>query len=320
MMVAAPKDNTHIAVHDLSVLLADELAKFGDAAGCRVVLEPLGKLKTGADNTTMALIRSTTGQPKAVIGCSRPTSPDLIKRGVEAAEAIRSMIGERLGAAIIKPIASGYVDGRSYVILPWYRELSSWKPQWLLQRRLLQRPLLGWLREATVAAATSGHDEAAKQEFKAMLQHLAGQKFIDAEIGAALAKAIARIDTGQWRPVHTFDHNDFWLGNVMLTAHSGHRTKHLYPFVLIDWAGANPRGYGLYDLVRLARALKLSPTALRRELLAHSQALQCDPADAQGHLLAAFGRLHQHLEHFPEAKFVETFLACWATLRSADGA
>jgi serine O-acetyltransferase len=312
------ENNEHITIKALSALLADNLTKLEEDIGCRVILEPLGKLKSGADNTTMALVRTTTGHPKAVISCSRPAAPDLIRRGIEAAEAIRSLIGERLGTAIIKEITSGYVDGRSFVILPWCQELSSWKSRCLLQRWRLRRPLLDWLREATAAAAAAqGHSDTTGQTFNAMLQHLARQNFVDSEIRGAVKKAITRIDSGQWRPLHSFDHNDFWMGNVLLTARSGHTSRHLHPFVVIDWAGANPQGFGLYDLIRLARALKLSPAALRRELLAHCKALQCDPTDARGHLLATFGRLHQHLEYFPEERFVETFRACWITLNWA---
>ncbi|PLX48503.1 MAG: hypothetical protein C0613_10805 [Desulfobulbaceae bacterium] len=161
-MTLAKKNNEHIPVDVLARLLAEELAAIEGDVGSRVVLESLGKLKSGADNTTMALVRSATGQPKAVISCSRPAAPDLIKRGVEEAEAIRGLIGEPLGAAIIKPIASGYVDGRSYVILPWYRELAGWKPFWLMQRLALRRPLLRWLSHSTAVAA-SAHGSSEKQ-------------------------------------------------------------------------------------------------------------------------------------------------------------
>jgi len=102
-----------------------------------------------------------------------------------------------------------------------------------------------------------------------------------------------------------------------LTAHTGHVGKQSSPFVLIDWAGANQYGYGIYDLIRLARALKLSPASLRRELITHSKALQCEPQDTRGHLLATFGRLHQHLECFPEERFVETLRACLGTMERA---
>ena len=75
----------------------------------------------------------------------------------------------------------------------------------------------------------------------------------------------------------------------------------------------------MYDLIRLARALKMSNAQLRTQLIAHSTALECELQDSQGHLLAALGRMHIHLEHFPERNFVRTFLACWQSIQHAIG-
>jgi hypothetical protein len=182
----------------------------------------------------------------------------------------------------------------------------------------LTRPLLNWLQEATeVAAATQGHSDKTRQSFHGVLEHLARQSFLDDEIKVAIETSMRRLETKRWQPRHSFDHNDLWLGNVMLPAHTGRGLTHRYPFVLIDWGGANNFGYGIYDLIRLAIALKLSSSSLHRQLVAHSTALQCDPEDTRGHLLAAFGRLHQHLECFPEERYIQTLRNCWSTFQQA---
>jgi len=234
------------------------------------------------------------------------------------AESVRGRIGPRLGDAIIKPIQSGYVDGRSYMMLPWCREFSSWRAIRVMQRMVLVRPLLKWLHEVAATAAVPDYPFGnAGESFSGVLAHLLNQKFVDDDIKIVIRKSMDRLNSGKWNPRHAVDHNDFYLGNVMLPARMNHHTRPRYPFVLIDWAGANPQGYGIYDLIRLALALKLSVKALRRELVTHSTALQCDPSDTSGHLLAAFGRLHQHLECFPEARYIQTFRNCWAAFRRA---
>jgi hypothetical protein len=315
IMIYQEDDNRPITIGELAELLAVELSEFDLRGGGPVSLEPLDRLKEVADATTKVLIRDSAGLPEAVILCSRPISPDLVKRGIENAEAIRRLIGESLGTAIIKPLHTGCVDGRSYAILPWCRGFSRWKPVRIVQRLTMIRPLLGWLREATAeAVAAHGQSSAAASAFANKLMHLANQPFLDDEIRTAAKKALQRLETNRWQPRYTFDHNDLWLGNIMLPkTDMGSKRR----YVLIDWVGANEMGYGIYDLVRLAMTMKIPAAILRRELLTHSQALQCEPEDTGGHLLAALGRLHQHLECFPEERYIHTLRNCWTAFQRA---
>lgn len=307
-------DNEHMSVAALRSLLADDLAWFEQAIGQRISVEPLGKLKSVADATTKMLLRTTSGQPAAVIVCSRPLAPELIARGTQVAEAIAELIGDPYAGAIIRPIRSGYADGCSYVILPHCREFSRFKPLRIIQQLRMRRPLLRWLCDATAAAAgthSSGEDAAAA--YASVLQHLQRQELFTDDMQLAIRQSLQRLESGRWQPRHAFDHNDLWMGNVMLPGRFDRSAKTHYPFVLIDWAGANSKGFGIYDLVRLARALKLSNSEIRRQLIAHAAALRCDLQDTRGHLFAALGRLHQHLEYFPEPRFVQTAQACWTT-------
>jgi hypothetical protein len=309
--------NDHISAHQLSGFLGEYLSDFEERIGSRVSIVPLGRLKPVADATTKFLLISE-GQPHAVIVCSRPASPDLVMRGINLAESVRERIGPRLGDAIIKPIQSGYADGRSYVMLPYCREFASWKAWRVVQRLTLARPLLSWLQEANATAAASNDQyDTADSSYGGMLEYLLRQWFLDSDTESAVRKSIARLESGKWRPRHTIDHNDFWLGNVMLPARNSRHAKLRFPFVLIDWAGANPNGYGIYDLIRLARGLNLSSRGLHRELVAHSKALQCELVDTRGHLLAAFGRLHQHIECFPEKRYIRALRNCLSTFSLA---
>jgi hypothetical protein len=308
-------DNAHITPAVFREELAEALGILEQQIGENVMLQPLGKLKELPDATTKVLIRTVAGRPVAVVICSRPVAPELVARGTRMSEQIRELIGEPLGEVIIKPIGHGEVDGRSFVILPYCCDLSAYRPIRMIQRFRIQRGLLSWLRQAT-AKATEEHGSGTPvtQSYAAVLEHLERQRLFGREIQAAIHHALNRLASGRWRPCHTFDHNDLHLGNVMLAAQSRWTECPTFPFVLIDWAGANPKGFGIYDLIRLARALNLSSASLRWELVAHGEALQCEPQDILGHLLATLGRLHQHLEHFPEQRFVATANACWELL------
>lgn len=168
-----------------------------------------------------------------------------------------------------------------------------------------------------MAAKVHGHSKETSLRFKEKLDHLIIQPFLDSDIKKCIKKSISRLETGEWTPRHSIDHNDLWLGNVMLADRDDYNPKPSPPFVLIDWAGANPQGYGIYDLIRLSLTLRLFTRTLHHELIAHSKALQCSFEDVIGHFFASLGHLHQHLECFPESRYIQTFRNCWAALTQA---
>lgn len=303
--------NRHLTADELTRLLADELDAYETQVGESLCLVMFPVQKTGRDSTTKVMVKSARGRCLAVVSCSRPASPHLVMRGVERAEAVRSLLGHSLGAAIIKPVAFGYIEGRSYAILPWCSDLSENRLVRYTQRALLKRPLLSWLR-AAVAAAAAAHGENAGNAavFAEKLRRMESVAGIEESARTAIRTALERLESEAWRPRHVFDHNDLWGGNVLLP---GKRIlpPSSDPFVLIDWVGAESVGYGITDLIRLARFLKLSRAELRAEMEAHCRGMHCAIEDAAGHFFAASGHLHQHLEYFPEDRFLAMFHACW---------
>lgn len=299
-------------------VLVSELAQFRDYFSWPLSLAPLAERKTCTDATIKVVVSPQSGKPAAMFICSPASAPELISRSAALAESVRGVVGDDLGEAIVRPIATGYLHGRSYILLPYLPGFSSSRAARLAQRLLIRRPLLDWLQQANAAAAARhGSDAETTARFLSVLRHLRNQQLFSGSIQAAIEHAMARLETKQWIPRHAFDHNDLWLGNVMLAPRSAGRAAHRFPFVLIDWPGANPRGYGIYDLLRIAPDLKLSPAALRAELVRHSVALHCELEDTRGHLLAALGRLHLHLENFPRYRFIGQVQESWALL---DGA
>lgn len=303
---------------NLGNLLYDELEKCVQKLAGPLSLVPLNENKDCADATTKVIVSPHQGEPAAVFICSKESAPDLIRRSMDLAESVRSVIGETLGEAIVRPIATGYLDGCSYMLLPFLPDFSKFKPARIAQLFLIRRPLLDWLQQANaVAAEKYGCNAETTARYAKVLKHLRDQRLFGSAMQGAIEEALARLDAGRWQPRHSFDHNDLWLGNVMLAPKSVAAGPNRYPFVLIDWPGANARGYGIYDLIRIAPDLKLSAVALKRELIGHSEALHCELEDTRGHLLAALGRLHIHLENFPEQLYVSLAETCWATLESA---
>ncbi len=309
--------NRHLTAEELTRLLADELDAYETQVGESLCLVAFPVQKTGRDSTTKVMVKDARGRCLAVVSCARPASPHLVMRGVERAEAVRSLLGHSLGAAIIKPVASGYVEGRSYAMLPWCSDLSEHRLIRYAQRTLLKRPLLSWLRAAVAAAATAHGENAGNPPvFASKLRRMETLSGIGESARTAIRTALDRLESEAWRPRHVFDHNDLWEGNILLPG-KRIRPPRKTPFVLIDWVGAESSGYGITDLIRLARFLKLSPAELRVEIEAHCRSLHCTIHDAAGHFLAASGHLHQNLEYFPEDRFLAMFHACWLYLQEA---
>ena len=310
--------NRHLTAAELTELLKDPLVTYGKRLGAPLKLIGFAQQKTGQDSTTKVKVLTQSGKPIAVVSCSRPASPDLVIRGVERAEAVRKLVGPELGTVIIQPVASGYADGRSYAILPWCTDLSPNRYLRFVQRTLLKQRLLQWLRAAVASSATShGLREENKIAFAERLRHMAQVSGIPDTARSAIRTALNRLDSDAWQPRHVFDHNDLWDGNVMLPGQRVWPSRGPHAFVLIDWVGAEAKGYGITDLIRLSRFLKLSPRELRNEVEAHCSGMRCDLEDAPGHLLAASGNLHQNLECFPEERFLSMFNACWKNLTEA---
>ena len=84
--------------------------------------------------------------------------------------------------------------------------------------------------------------------------------------------------------------------------------------MVIDWPGAQARGHALFDLVRLAQSMSLSPAGLRAEVDRHCALLGCDRVDAMSYLLAGVGHMAASLEHFPMETFLHMVRECHARL------
>src|SRR5664280_1556636 len=234
------------------------------------VLRPV--VNTVADDTLKLVFRDPRARPGAVLLCSRPAAPDLVARGVEKSVAAKQLLGNPLGRVILEPIASGNVDGLSYVLLPWRCSLSHVRYTWAIQRVMLLPHLLRWLRDVTQKTARTPDGNGAC--FVAALGHIASNLHMQAALRRLADCAIGRIQAGEWKPQHVLAHNDLWSGNLLLDS----PTNWLMcvatgQFIVIDWAGALVSGYPLFDLLRLAQSLRVPGKAVAREVQSHMRIL-----------------------------------------------
>ena len=263
-----------------------------------------GDREAVGDSPERAIICDAHGAPYGVLFLAVPVSPDLVGRGVRNAQAAREMLGAEAGAVILEPLVSGEFEGLSYVLWPWVRPVSSSRYVAYVQRRLLRRSVLAWLRDATERTKHADSDGATRANYEQALNNLSAIPELPAEMADEAKRGLERLHAGAWRPYHVLEHNDFWFGNIMLPSARGNGAGKTYPFHVIDWAGARTSGYPIFDLIRLARTTGLSGRALHREIQLHCAILECAPEDAAHYLLAALGYLEQTLEHFPRDRYI----------------
>lgn len=286
-----------------------------ESLGTVVRLESLCGPKAVADDATKLLARDSRGRALAVVLLSSTVDPFLIQRGWDRARAMRRHLGPALGSVILEPINTGLLDGRTFVITPYCRPISPGRLLGRLHRARLRPRVLDWL--AQVAERTAARPDAAEIDARFLnpLSAIAADGGLSYGLRRAATQASQDTTSGVWTPRSVAMHGDLWRGNMLFGIH--HPAAPFGPLTIIDWPGATPTGYGIYDLVRVARSLGLPPAALRIQLERHRHALGCSLAQTPHHLVAALANLRQNLGHFPHARFARMAEDCLATIRLA---
>jgi hypothetical protein len=262
------------------------------------------------DDVIKLISKDRNSNPTAVALYSSESSPHMVKRGMSLAKQAKSALGNELGSVILDPLGQGEIEGRSYAVLPYRRPVSSRKLMRYLQRRMLHPGLLLWLKGAAEKTAIAARDENIERDFIRPLEHIKNLKTIGEDIKLAGQRALQRLNSGTWFPRYVLMHNDLWEGNILLKR-SFSLNRPGYGFVIIDWPGCIINGYAIYDMVRLARSIRLKKDLFAMEVSRHCELLECDIEDAMGYLLAALGYLGLNLEHFPPEAYGNLTRLCF---------
>lgn len=308
-------------------LTIDDLSQWLDAPLADALGIPNGKLEFSLlsagnkveDGTTVLLLRNPIDQSRAVVLCSPPVSPDMVKRAMDRAHQAKLILAETAGTHILDPLAQGSVQGLSYAVLPYCLGLSESR-LWWIQRALLRPLIFDWLRRATECTVRDAEPAAIERNFAAPLRHMVWLKPIRGSLRAAASRAIERINDGAWIPKHVLMHGDLWKGNILIRPqHKILRRLNMSDrFVITDWAGSEISGHAIYDLVRLAESMRMNARNLGREVDRHCRLLGCEPVDAASYLLAALGHIAMNLEHFPIENYTQMAESCYSTLERAS--
>jgi hypothetical protein len=266
------------------------------------------------DDNVKVLATSRDGQMRGVLFWSNPNAPQAAMFAAKCASRAREFLDEDLGKAVLEPFTSGAVDGRTYVLWPWWQPISASRYLRTAEAILLRCHLFDWL--TAVIRTTARQPVGIQQTFANALRHIGEHPRLDSENRKIAERAIARLDTGRWSPCHVLAHNDFWLENILLKPSHPRIGAAMGQFAIIDWGASAVDGYPFYDLIRIAQTTYVGRRQLKREILSHCHLLECAPEDASGYLAAALGHIGLRNDHFPEDRYILLAQSCLRIFQS----
>ena len=268
-----------------------------------------------ADSADKFIAFSNQGRPLAIIAIAPKTHPRTVQDAAEHASLAQQRLGPQLGAQVLAPMYVGESEGASFSITEYCKSYGNGRLRGRWTRWRLADSVFDWLlasTEHTVQAIDAVQTDAL---YTVPLARMARHPAVRPEDRAAAQTALDALNGGRWAPKAVLCHYDFWMGNLL---HAPTPTPARYKFVVIDWAGSNVLGHGIYDLVRMSISLRASPARGRRELAAHCRLLGCEPAHARHYLLSALGHLAGALGEWPVERFAQTVAACMRYIDKAD--
>jgi hypothetical protein len=234
------------------------------------------------DSLSKSLLYDRSGDLKVALMISNPRFPLVAQQCAAMSLRAFEQLGQDLGSIVVKSCAQGMWEGRSFVVWPAYRSLSSHRVFHALQKRLISGQVFDWLREVTGATASLADAAAVESVYRSPLTSMAGDDCINPDIRMAAQAGLARLSSGGWRPVTVLSHNDLWIGNVMLPLKRYGRQK------------------------------------ARAEVARHCRLLNCSTAEVLSYVLAGLAAIGYRSDQFPVRRFRDlcenTYAHCMALL------
>ncbi|NUH65497.1 hypothetical protein HTT03_09385 [Sulfitobacter sp. S0837] len=268
-----------------------------DRAGALELIVPETAPRSPPADATIKLIFVSEGRPSLFITVSGAGNPDLVARAVRNIEGIRGLLSERSAEPVLEPLETGVVLGRSFAVWPMLSDLPQGRVPRYLAKQLIRPDVFDWLSDVfaeTHAYATAAERQVIAGHLTKLIEDTAHPDLLR----RSADRAAERLENGRWVPVHCVQHSDLWMANVMLAPAGSSRS-----FCVIDWAGANCKGYPFFDLFRFALssnpAMRLVKVHVREQL----DQIEAEPVDAVSCVLCALGATQAQLEFFPEDLF-----------------
>jgi len=292
-------ESTAVPCEFVMSLLEDEIRVSlfydgGTIGGYRLLMPQ----KNVTDDTTKVLIFDEKELPRAVLICSYIKFGDLPCRSVYKSSEAKLKLSGNASDVVLSPLAYGEKEGVSFALWKYYSPFSSNKALRYIQKKKLQSNVFAWLLDATKQSKVKLIQTELCDVVVKPLELLQDMRGVNSKIKREVVKQLTSISKDQWEPFFCIEHNDFWLGNVLINKNNS------YGISVIDWAGSNSKGMAIYDLVRMSLSLKVSDRFFVNQLRLTCQVMNCDLNSSKGYLLSSFANLAENLGDFPEERFI----------------
>ena len=249
-----------------------------------------------ADATSKYLVKLSSGERGFLI-VSGAGNPDLVARAARNISLIRGMVSDRCAEPIIPPLEVGEIKGSSFAIWPMLGTLPRGRLKKYLVKRQLSPAVLNWLYclcDETLSKPNSSELKATESQ----LLTLADDKNSLDIVRRAAADAATKMNFGTWTPYKCVQHSDLWMGNVLIPPR-----KSIWPFSVVDWAGANASGFPFFDFIKFSESNNLSRKLVRRKMSRYVSDMGFGFSQVLPYTACALAQIHSDLEYFPESMF-----------------
>ena len=209
-----------------------------------------------------------------------------------------------LNRMLLPIIGNGHFGERSFLVLPRCTPLSTGVLGRFLERTRVAGDILPWLRDLAIWRAREPDDP---RHFIASLNALIRMDDLPGTLRETAQRIERQLRDGTIRPWHVPMHGDLWRNNVMRRDDGS--------LAVIDWAGSEVDGYGIYDLVRFKQSFNIADARYRSELHWYAELMGGEEV-VTAHLFGALGHYANRLGEFPRERFVTLATVCYALLMS----
>ena len=277
---------------DWQAILAEEVSCVLGIPPGELSFEPIyqGNL---VDSPTVFLVRISSGPRFLVLQLSRKDHPQVVADHALRVDWALKTLGNELGEKLLLSVGRGEIQGRSFYITEYCRELSRNRIVAYIQHRQLQLTLSQWLLGITHRTSRMATLGEIRDSFRKPLTEIGAFLGEKSPWAPLVREQLDRLDRGLWVPRFVLMHGDLWVGNLLYRP----ATKKI---VVIDWGSSQVDGYPYLDFFAMSASLGWTKLILRAQLKTHAAALGGDLQDVFGYLLAAMGSFRLRADHFPE--------------------
>lgn len=277
-----------------------------DTSSLSALPRPVYK-KDVSDSPGIYTINGKSRRHDSVLFVSNPKHPAFVSDAVAKIALVREAVSPQVRAAILQPDFHDLFGTQSFAVFPRLQPMSGNKLIRGVQKRHIENSINGWLGELcrdTIRPVASGGEM--QEYYSDPLTYLAGESQISGELRQLARTTLAAISAGEFEPVCVVQHGDFWLDNILLNRGWPFGRRDGLSFSVIDWGGANPRGYPFIDFLRYASSATRSEKRIVNSLNAYCTRCGISQGRLVDYVAASVGWLGLNRNNFPMDRYVSS--------------